>query len=436
MKKQRSLALILVFLYVLSGAVGCTQQQAQPEVTVAPVSFSDYEGTWLYFDKQDYQSIQISLSGVYSVYDTDGEVCATGRLEYKAYDQQFLFYEKDSSFGSPVEINQYGLLETELYGNFCRPDYENYNETLAQYTGNWYQNRDLNSNQLILYPDNSWRLCDRVGKLVAEGIITTAGPGGFTLWIDGEDVAFLIINDDGSMGISILDSVAVPTEDFSFFYREEDSSYSEDTPYADRYDLIPNYDIAQMETFPLSAGGAYYVEGGPQYGAVAVNWQIGQDSYTVTEDGIKEIAFTAICSPASTYIPGFVAPGNSVGYHCNWAMFDYYTGYQLFFPSLSGDADMTQNVYNFTYPVQGEEVSLEVRYSTKWQTLSNNTCILTMQMFVRMPQDYDGLVFSAFDTHFDYASYAASLEEEDAPKQIHQRVEIDRLCTGLFCPIR
>ena len=197
-----------------------------------------------------------------------------------------------------------------------------------------------------------------------------------------------------------------------------------------------SFDLEMDEgRFPLENAVHYSYEDGSSYTTAYGEWALNSISDQIVNDQYRDVIFEAVC-----YFPTSSNPGLS-GRHtvgCMSELFDYYTGEWLPMTSVSGDSTAEENTYSYTLNIDGEEVRLDYMKSLSWEhNVGDCSSILYMTIMVRMPVDYDGLVFCASPSPYTYEELTAHLHEGEGyvtGMTLDQRVGIDE-DNALFCRI-
>ena len=137
----------------------------------------------------------------------------------------------------------------------------------------------------------------------------------------------------------------------------------------------------------------YFYLDGSHYTTAYGEWALSMISDNIVNDQYREVTFRASC-----YFPYSSNPGLS-GQHtvgCTSELFDYYTGEWLPMTSVTGDSSAEENTYSYTLNINGEDVRLDYMKSIYWEdNVGDCSSIVHITITVRMPADYDGLVFCA-----------------------------------------
>lgn len=176
--------------------------------------------------------------------------------------------------------------------------------------------------------------------------------------------------------------------------------------------------------------------------AAAVTEEDGMDedgkkvSINVVNDQYREIVFRASC-----YFTNSSAPAQSNQYYagCSPEIFDYYTGEWLPISNTLGDASEDENTCSYALNIDGEEVRLDYMMSVYWEKDVGDCARIAHHTYtVRMPADYDGLVFCASPSPYNFEEFQTFQHEREG---YVTGVTLEK-CTGidednaLFCRIR
>lgn len=180
----------------------------------------------------------------------------------------------------------------------------------------------------------------------------------------------------------------------------------------------------------------YFYLDGSHYTTAYGEWALSTISDNIVNDQYREVTFRASC-----YFPYSSNPGLS-GQHtvgCTSELFDYYTGEWLSMTSVTGDSSAEENTYSYTLNINGEDVRLDYMKSIYWEdNVGDCSSIVHITITVRMPADYDGLVFCASPSPYTYEELTAHLHEGEGyviGMTLEERTGIDE-DNALFCRIR
>lgn len=117
----------------------------------------------------------------------------------------------------------------------------------------------------------------------------------------------------------------------------------------------------------------------------------------------------------------------------------YYTGEWLPISNTLGDASEDENTCSYALNIDGEEVRLDYMMSVYWEKDVGDCARIAHHTYtVRMPADYDGLVFCASPSPYTYEECMASDREGEGyftGLTLEERIGIDE-DNALFCRIR
>ena len=216
------------------------------------------------------------------------------------------------------------------------------------------------------------------------------------LCLEDSDLRFTL---DGEGGMESNDGDALYLSELPDF---TPTAYFEEGGYS--FDL--EMDAGRL---PLENAVRYSYEDGSSYTTAYGEWALNSISDQIVNDQYRDVIFEAVC-----YFPISSDPGLS-GRHtvgCMSELFDYYTGEWLPMTSVSGDSTAEENTYSYTLNINGEEVRLDYMKSLSWEhNVGDCSSILHMTITVRMPVDYDGLVFCASPSPYTYEELTAHQHE-------------------------
>ena len=175
-------------------------------------------------------------------------------------------------------------------------------------------------------------------------------------------------------------------------------------------DLMINCDVGGGP-YELEDGVCFYAEGGDGYQTAPCLWQVTKQDDNV-HDGMREIAFDAVCYIPAESIPYFEQDFQTV---LSSELYDYYTGMWLTASSAYDDTERGENHYLHTVSWNGTDYEIEFFYSTQWEDTADGGRLFTKSYIVYVPEDYDGLIFAA-------EPQPATYDETDA------RLDLDRIC--------
>ena len=188
--------------------------------------------------------------------------------------------------------------------------------------------------------------------------------------------------------------------------------------------------------YPLENALRYYNPDGSYYITAYGEWAMTTISDEIVNDLYREITFQASC-----YFLSSSAPAQSGQYYagCSNELFDYYTGEWLPVSTLFNDSSADENTYSKLLYINGEEVRLDYMVSSKWEYNVGDCVRIVHSVYtVRMPVDYDGLVFCASPSPDTFEEFKAAEHEAEGYVDgltLDQRMGIDEYNT-LFCRIR
>ena len=251
-------------------------------------------------------------------------------------------------------------------------------DDLSEYVGLWeYQGENL---WLRIREDATWEFVNDQDEVIEYGTLWM-DEYGITLHFDGSgDTLQLDRTVSGDLIDSVNGGTLLPVE-----------GIQSQEPYFTRNGLEINAAV-EKGTFLLTDGVCSYSGLGDGYNTGDCYWEITKTG-DYTHDGIRELHFDAIC-----YIPEDSIPYFSEKYITNTdsELYDFYTGMWLTTATAYGNSQRGDNYYLHTVSWQGNSYLIEFAYSTNWQyNVGDWAQVLTKSYSVYLPEDYDGLVFTA-----------------------------------------
>lgn len=264
------------------------------------------------------------------------------------------------------------------YSSFHVPGVAGPEELIASYVGLWeYQGKNL---WLRICDDATWEFVNDQDEVIEYGTLWV-DEYGITLHFDGSgDTLQLDRTVSGDLIDSVNGGTLLPVE-----------GIQSQEPYFTRNGLEINAAV-EKGTFLLTDGVCSYSGLGDGYNTGDCYWEITKTG-DYTHDGIRELHFDAIC-----YIPEDSIPYFSEKYITNTdsELYDFYTGMWLTTATAYGNSQRGDNYYLHTVSWQGNSYLIEFAYSTNWQyNVGDWAQVLTKSYSVYLPEDYDGLVFTA-----------------------------------------
>ena len=264
------------------------------------------------------------------------------------------------------------------YSSFHVPGVAEPEELIASYVGLWeYQGKNL---WLRICDDATWEFVNDQDEVIEYGTLWV-DENGLTLHFDGSgDTLQLDRTVSGDLIDSVNGGTLLPVE-----------GIQSQEPYFTRNGLEINAAV-EKGTFLLTDGVCSYSGLGDGYNTGDCYWEITKNG-DYTHDGIRELHFDAIC-----YIPEDSIPYFSEKYIANTdsELYDFYTGMWLTTATAYGNSQRGDNYYLHTVSWQGNSYLIEFAYYTNWQyNVGDWAQVLTKSYSVYLPEDYDGLVFTA-----------------------------------------
>lgn len=267
---------------------------------------------------------------------------------------------------------------------------------LAAYVGLWeYVGQNF---WIRIHEDGTWDILNSEETVLESGI-ATAGAAGVELgYEDSDDRLVLEYSPSGELldpaNGGVLQQVSAIVLRSAF----------------ENGDLMINCDVGGGP-YELVDGVCFYAEGGDGYQTAPCLWQVTKQDDNV-HDGLREIAFDAVCYIPAESIPYFEQDFQTV---LSSELYDYYTGMWLTASSAYDDTERGENHYLHTVSWNGTDYEIEFFYSTQWEDTADGGRLFTKSYIVYVPEDYDGLIFAA-------EPQPATYDETDA------RLDLDRIC--------
>ena len=264
------------------------------------------------------------------------------------------------------------------YSSFHVPGVAGPEELISSYVGLWeYQGKNF---WLRICDDATWEFVNDQDEVIEYGTLWV-DEYGITLHFDGSgDTLQLDRTVSGDLIDSVNGGTLLPVE-----------GIQSQEPYFARNGLEINAAV-EKGTFLLTDGVCSYSGLGDGYNTGDCYWAITKNG-DYTHDGIRELHFDAIC-----YIPEDSIPYFSEKYIANTdsELYDFYTGMWFTTATAYGNSQRGDNYYLHTVSWQGNSYLIEFAYSTNWQyNVGDWAQVLTKSYSVYLPEDYDGLVFTA-----------------------------------------
>lgn len=264
------------------------------------------------------------------------------------------------------------------YSSFHVPGVAGPEELISSYVGLWeYQGKNF---WLRICDDATWEFVNDQDEVIEYGTLWV-DEYGITLHFDGSgDTLQLDRTVSGDLIDSVNGGTLLPVE-----------GIQSQEPYFARNGLEINAAV-EKGTFLLTDGVCSYSGLGDGYNTGDCYWEITKNG-DYTHDGIRELHFDAIC-----YIPEDSIPYFSEKYIANTdsELYDFYTGMWFTTATAYGNSQRGDNYYLHTVSWQGNSYLIEFAYSTNWQyNVGDWAQVLTKSYSVYLPEDYDGLVFTA-----------------------------------------
>lgn len=197
-----------------------------------------------------------------------------------------------------------------------------------------------------------------------------------------------------------------------------------------------SFDLEMDEgRFPLEDATRYYYKDGSYYETTYGEWALSMISDNVVNDQYREVTFRASCYFPEEYDPEL--GGGSV-FGCTSDLFDYYTGEWLPM-NITGESSAEENTYSYTLNIDGEDVRLDyMKALSSEKDVGDCSRIIHLTFTVRMPADYDGLVFCASPSPYTFEEMTENTLQGEGyvtGVTLEERIGIDE-DNALFCRIR
>ncbi len=166
-----------------------------------------------------------------------------------------------------------------------------------------------------------------------------------------------------------------------------------------------NYAFGDGEVF-MEAGAYVHTLDGKNYATIPLTLEMSLDSVNDTKDGFVEIEFTKTVHLDSENYPDFMS-GNDWTLGMSEILCDYYTGFEFNSAVVDGDIDKGENYHYYEYVSQGRKICVEYNFSAEWFQKKDGSYILEQQTFLRVPSDYDGILYGQRKAYPDYESCVA-----------------------------
>ncbi len=264
---------------------------------------------------------------------------------------------------------------------------------------------------LIFYSDLSWEAVSNQGDMLDSGEFSFDGQE-LIAAIGGEMVSFgwsetgdLYSEEDV---VLLTRLCGLEGEDYQAFL---DMLLSNQAHF-DRMGYEINYNFGDGQVY-MENGVFVMANGGQHFARMPNTVSMEIDSFNDTGDGFVEIEFTHRAWLASENFPEFIY---DVDYYENGmvsGLYDYYTGYNLPASTTYGDTERGDNYFYFEFESQGRTICVDYNYSTEWIKDSTGSKEFVKHIFIRMPADYDGIVYGVPEGYPDFVTYALNNSGEE-----------------------
>ncbi len=292
----------------------------------------------------------------------------------------------------------------------------------------------LEETYLLFYEDSTWETITFEGEKLENGaykfdgqqvILALSGKIITLTWDEDGDLA------DGENNLLLLYVCDFESEEYRQYlaYLESLKCYFEDQGYEINY--------AFGDDWVFQNNGAFLVVNNGQHsGRMDVIVKLEQDSFNDTKDGYVEIEFTKTVYMDCEGQPDFVKNASSYTAAVTNGLYDYYRGYVLRCESAYGDSSRGDNAFYYEYESQGRTICVDYNYSTEWEQYADGSVAVITHNFIRMPADYDGIIYAVTEAYPDFATYAQSISGNpgDSGENIATMQDSD-VQNAIFCRV-
>lgn len=261
---------------------------------------------------------------------------------------------------------------------------------------------------LVLKDDATWAIYNGDAGLVAEGYQSDSLTQ-LDLYDDNHelyDILYVTDMENLPLGEGILRSDNMGLLYFQGGLDDPEYAFLLDAPQEAWFEQLGygvNYALGDGAVKVNDAAFAYSDDSG-DYGTFPATVSLELLSYNDTRDGYVEIELAETIFLDAAEYPSFTFLYNYV-LGMEHGLFDYYTGYQLQGHLVQGDSSRGENHAYYEYESLGRTICVDYNYSTNWQPLNDNSYLYESVIFVRMPADYDGILYGLVDSYPDYDTY-------------------------------
>ena len=354
---------------------------------------------------------------------------------------EYLFYSVSVADGDAfaVFMNEEGKAELSLAGS--EEMYIGELLTIAEeqqedFSGVW--ELDGTDAYILMRENGVWEQIDKDGKTIDKGVYEESENGIVLSWLNSEENVELSLTADNSLA---NDTFGTMVYAFGFDSPEYEDLHAlivdnQVTDYFEQKGYEINYEFGDGEVYMNN--GAFFVGYAEDdydlnyYSAVPAYVCFDLDSREETDDGYVEIEFTKTIYLYADYYPDFVYEIEDCGPDFMDGMYDYYTGYILPLSSAYLNEELGEDYFTYEYESLGRTIDITYHITYDMEQWDDGTCVCTVQNYVKMPADYDGLVAAQCMSYSAAANLEAFMNLEE---DIIGPMNDDDAIGALFCRV-
>ncbi len=312
----------------------------------------------------------------------------------------------------------------------------------ADVIGAWSYDDYIGEVYVLIYEDGTFAEVDAgAGAIRVVGVYEEEDEDSITFYgDDGENVGWFdtfYFNDENGKALPSDELRSYYCGPMSYCFGLDDPQYQDilavlaaaetEIPYFEEAGYEINYDLGEGGTY-MKNGACVFTNKGDYYDRMYATVSMDLDSYNDTKDGFVEIEFTETTYMDVGDYPEFVFYKD---FQAGMAIMlcDYYTGCELPATSTYGDTSRGENYHYYEYESQGRQVRIDHNYSTDWKLDANGSYVIKVQHFLRMPADYDGVVYIHQEAPASYKEYVHNSDPGDTMPKIDDA----RVKNAIFC---